>query len=60
MSRVGHYIDNGPTKGFWGMIKPKMYAVKDESALRFAIKDYISFTLKNKFKIDSTIRHHWK
>lgn len=25
MSRVGHCIDNGPTEGFWGIIKAEMY-----------------------------------
>lgn len=46
MSRVGHCIDNGPTEGFWGIIKSemyRMYAVTDESSLRFAIKDYLRF-----------------
>ncbi|MFR2511110.1 MAG: integrase core domain-containing protein [Lachnospira eligens] len=46
MSRVGHCIDNGPTEGFWGIIKSEMYQmydITDESSLRFAIKDYIRF-----------------
>ena len=46
MSRVGHCIDNGPTEGFWGIIKAEMYqlyTVKDEASLRFAIKDYLRF-----------------
>ena len=46
MSRVGHCIDNGPTEGFWGIIKTEMYAmyeIKDEETLRFAIKDYLRF-----------------
>lgn len=46
MSRVGHCIDNGPTEGFWGIIKTEMYQmyeITDESSLRFAIKDYIRF-----------------
>lgn len=46
MSRVGHCIDNGPTEGFWGIIKSEMYQmyeIIDESSLRFAIKDYIRF-----------------
>ena len=40
MSRVGHCIDNGPTEGFWGIIKTEMYAmyeIIDEDSLRFAI-----------------------
>ena len=46
MSRVGHCIDNGPTEGFWGIIKTEMYqmyAITDEKSLRFAINDYIRF-----------------
>lgn len=46
MSRVGHCIDNGPTEGFWGIIKTEMYQmyeIVDEASLRFAINDYIRF-----------------
>ena len=46
MSRVGHCIDNGPTEGFWGIIKTEMYQmyeITDEASLRFAIRDYIRF-----------------
>jgi len=46
MSRVGHCIDNGPTEGFWGIIKTemyKMYNITDETSLRFAINDYLRF-----------------
>ena len=46
MSRVGHCIDNGPTEGFWGIIKSEMYQmydITDEESLRFAIHDYIRF-----------------
>lgn len=46
MSRVGHCIDNGPTEGFWGIIKSEMYQmyeITDESSLRYAIKDYLRF-----------------
>jgi transposase InsO family protein len=46
MSRVGHCIDNGPTEGFWGIIKTEMYQmydITDECSLRFAIKDYMRF-----------------
>lgn len=46
MSRVGHCIDNGPTEGFWGIIKSEMYQmyeITDEKSLRFAISDYIRF-----------------
>lgn len=46
MSRVGHCIDNGPTEGFWGIIKSEMYQmyqITDETSLRLAITDYIRF-----------------
>ena len=46
MSRVGHCIDNGPTEGFWGIIKTEMYQmynITDEESLQFAIRDYIRF-----------------
>lgn len=46
MSRVGHCIDNGPTEGFWGIIKTEMYQmyeITDEVSLRYAITDYIRF-----------------
>lgn len=36
MSRVGHCIDNGPTEGFWGIMKSEMYQmyeITDEPAL---------------------------
>lgn len=46
MSRVGHCIDNGPTEGFWGIIKSEMYQmydIKDEASLRTAIHKYMRF-----------------
>jgi transposase InsO family protein len=46
MSRVGHCIDNGPTEGFWGIIKAEMYYLhkfEDEKSLRSAIERYIHF-----------------
>lgn len=46
MSRVGHCIDNGPTEGFWGIIKSEMYQMYDitnEKTLRYAINEYIRF-----------------
>ncbi len=46
MSRVGHCIDNGPTEGFWGIIKSEMYYLQrfeSESALRSSIEKYIHF-----------------
>ena len=46
MSRVGHCIDNGPTEGFWGIIKTEMfsmYDIYDEASLRKAIDKYFDF-----------------
>ena len=46
MSRVGRCIDNGPTEGFWGIIKTEMYQmyeITNEESLRFSITDYIRF-----------------
>lgn len=46
MSRVGHCIDNGPTEGFWGIIKSEMYqmyTITDEKSLRYAINEYMRF-----------------
>ena len=46
MSRVGRCIDNGPTEGFWGIIKSEMYYLRkfhsfDE--LKTSIDDYMNF-----------------
>ena len=46
MSRVGRCIDNGPTEGFWGIIKSEMYQmyeITDETSLKHAIRDYMRF-----------------
>lgn len=46
MSRKGHCIDNGPTEGFWGILKSEMsciFKVIDEASLRNAIEKYIYF-----------------
>ena len=46
MSRVGHCIDNGPTEGFWGIVKSEMYYLQTfytEKSLRSAIEKYIHF-----------------
>lgn len=46
MSRVGHCIDNGPTEGFWGIIKSEMYQmynITDEASLRAALHNYMRF-----------------
>lgn len=46
MSRVGCCIDNGPTEGFWGILKTEMYYLHEfheEASLREAIAAYIDF-----------------
>lgn len=53
MSRVGHCIDNGPTEGFWGIIKSEMYYLQtftDEKSLRSAIDEYIHFYNYERFQ----------
>ena len=53
MSRVAHCIDNGPTEGFWGIIKSEMYYLqtfKDEKSLRSAIERYIHFYNYERFQ----------
>ncbi|HEX9062227.1 MAG TPA: IS3 family transposase [Clostridia bacterium] len=46
MSRVGCCIDNGPTEGFWGIIKSEMYYISEfsnEEELRQAIAEFIEY-----------------
>lgn len=46
LSRVGHCIDNGPTEGFWGIVKSEMFYLRkftDAESLRTAIEAYIEF-----------------
>lgn len=46
MSRVGCCIDNGPTEGFWGIIKSEMYYITEfcnEEELRRAIEEFIEY-----------------
>ena len=53
MSRIGHCIDNGPTEGFWGIIKSEMYYLQtfdDEKKLRAAIENYIHFYNYERFQ----------
>ena len=53
MSRVGHCIDNGPTEGFWGIIKSEMYYLQtfeNERMLRSAIEKYIHFYNYERFQ----------
>ena len=50
MSSVGHCIDNGPVKGFWGIIKSEMYEITDEESLRYAINNYMHFYSKERLQ----------
>ena len=53
MSRVGHCIDNGPTEGFWGIVKSEMYCmydIQDKGSLMNAISDYIHFYNYERFQ----------
>lgn len=46
MSRVGCCIDNGPTEGFWGIIKSEMYYISEfsnEEELVQAIGEFIDY-----------------
>ena len=53
MSRVAHCLDNGPTEGFWGIIKSEMYylrSFRNEKSLRSAIEKYIHFYNHERFQ----------
>ena len=53
MSRVGHCIDNGPTEGFWGIVKAEMYNLKkftSEEELRKAIEDFIKYYNEGRYQ----------
>ena len=53
MSRVGHCIDNGPTEGFWGIVKAEMYYLQkftSEEELRQAIKEFIHYYNEGRYQ----------
>ena len=53
MSRVGHCIDNGPTEGFWGIVKAEMYNLQkftSEEELRKAIEDFIRYYNEGRYQ----------
>ena len=53
MSRVGHCIDNGPTEGFWGIVKTEMYClydIQDRQSLIDGITSYIHFYNYDRFQ----------
>ena len=46
MSRVAHYLDNGPMEDFWGILKLEMYyrrKFRSRQELVQAIEDYINY-----------------
>ena len=53
MSRVGHCIDNGPTEGFWGIVKAEMYNLREftsEEELRSAIEEFIRYYNEGRYQ----------
>lgn len=53
MSRVGCCIDNGPTEGFWGIIKSEMYYITElnnEEELRQAIEDFLWYYNNDRYQ----------
>lgn len=53
MSRVGHCIDNGPTEGFWGIVKAEMYNLQkfcSVDELRKAIEDFIRYYNEGRYQ----------
>ncbi len=53
MSRIGHCIDNGPTEGFWGIVKTEMFQlfpVSDEESLLTAIDGFFRFYNYERFQ----------
>ena len=53
MSRVGHCIDNGPTEGFWGIVKSEMYNLRkftSEEELRKAIEEFIRYYNEGRYQ----------
>jgi len=54
MSRVGHCIDNGPTEGFWGIVKAEMYNLQkfcSEEELRRAIDEFIQYYNEGRYQV---------
>ena len=53
MSRVGRCIDNGPTEGFWGIVKAEMYNLRSftsEEELRKAIEEFIQYYNEGRYQ----------
>ena len=65
MSRVAHYIDNGPMEGFWGILKREMYykqRFNNRSSLITAIANYIDYynnqRLQRKLHVMTPMKYH--
>jgi len=61
MSRVGHCIDNGPTEGFWGIVKSEMYSLRhfrSRHELVQAIDEFIEYYNKGIEKALSILRRY--
>ena len=53
MSRVGCCIDNGPTEGFWGIVKSEMYYLRkfeSEADLIQAIEEFIKYYNEGRYQ----------
>ena len=53
MSRVGRCIDNGPTEGFWEIVKAEIYSFwkfTSEEELRRAIEDFIRYYNEGRYQ----------
>ena len=52
-SRVGHCIDNGPTEGFWGIVKAEMYYLRrfeSKDDLVTSITDFIQYNNEGRYQ----------
>jgi len=52
-SRVGHCIDNGPTEGFWGIVKAEMYYLRrfeSKAELITSITDFIQYYNEGRYQ----------
>ena len=53
MSRVSHCIDNGPTEGFWGIVKAEMYNLRkfnSREELWKAIEEFIRYYNEGRYQ----------
>lgn len=53
MSHVGRYIDNGPTEGFWGILKRECYdghTLTSQGQLVSTIEDHINYYNNHRYQ----------